>query len=238
MKKLFSAIVAAMMAIPSFAQFSSGGFDLDKESLYYGIRFGAMFSNLSGNTQTDASQGITYRTDLGMKAGLGLGGVIGLRLSQTAPVFLESGLYFTQRGAKGHNIDVTYNNLEIPLIVKYGIKVSDNIAILPFAGMYFAHAIAGKTKQRHLIVDDKGETKEDGTTEKVGTFAEESARTGGLNRNNIGVKLGCGFEYNKLYLEAGYQIGLNNIAKGGSNERLSDLSARSNALFVNVGVNF
>ena len=34
MKKFFTAIVALMLAVPSFAQFASGGFELDKSNLY------------------------------------------------------------------------------------------------------------------------------------------------------------------------------------------------------------
>ncbi|MBR3726644.1 MAG: hypothetical protein IKN21_03470 [Prevotella sp.] len=58
-----------------------------------------------------------------------------------------------------------------------------------------------------------------------------------MNRFNMGFKLGCGVEYNKIYLEVGYQFGVSNIGKNGPGEKL-DLSARSNALFANLGVNF
>ena len=37
---------------------------------------------------------------VGSKVGLTLAGVVGLRLSSSTPVFLESGLYYTQRGGK------------------------------------------------------------------------------------------------------------------------------------------
>ena len=40
MKKFLISIVAALMTIPSFAQFTSGGFEIDKDNIYYGIRFG------------------------------------------------------------------------------------------------------------------------------------------------------------------------------------------------------
>ena len=40
MKKVFAVIAALVLAVPSFAQYSSGGFDLDKENLYYGVRIG------------------------------------------------------------------------------------------------------------------------------------------------------------------------------------------------------
>ena len=47
----------------------------------------------------------------------------------------------------------------------------------------------------------------------------------------MGFKLGCGAEYNNLYLEAGYPFGITDISKG-------DDGIHSNALFVNFGVNF
>ncbi len=209
MKKLFIAIVAALMAVPSFAQYSSGGFNLDQENIYWGVRFGMTGASLGGDL------------DLGMKAGMTLGGVVGLRASDSTPVFIESGLYYTERGGKDGDIRVGYNNLEIPILVKYGFKASDEIAILPFVGPYFSYAISGKTKQPTL--DGK---------ESVGTFDEKKAETGGLKRANMGFKLGVGAEYNKVYLELGYQFGITNVCKD------DNLSSHSNALFCNFGVNF
>lgn len=231
MKKIFVAIAAMALSMPSFAQFSSGGFSLDKENAYYGIRIGMTAASLSGSTET--LDGREYKTDLGMKAGMTLAGIVGFRVSHTTPLFLESGLYYTERGGKDGKFQVNYTNLEVPLLIKYGVKATDDIALLPFFGPYFAQAIAGKTKQ--LKWDESGKVTNE--VEKVGTFDEKKAHTGGLNRFNMGFKLGCGVEYNKLYLEIGYQFGVSNIGKNGPNEKL-DLSARSNALLVNVGVNF
>lgn len=199
MKKLLVSIVAALMAVPSFAQFSSGGFELDKQNLYYGVRFGGTLASVGGDVS------------VGTKAGLTLAGVIGLRVSHTAPVFLESGLYYTQRGAKEDNITITHDNLEIPVLVKYGIKATDEIAILPFIGPYFAYAVSSEYKY-------KGET-----------VPKDSFRP---NRNNMGFKLGCGAEYNKLYLEVGYQFGVTNFVDS------DDITAHNNALFLNLGLNF
>jgi hypothetical protein len=203
MKKILVSIVAMVFAIPTFAQFSSGGFDLDKENLYYGVRIGMVGANLTGDAEAT-----------GMKIGLSLGGVIGIRISHTTPLFLESGLYYVGRGGKDGDFSVGYNNLEIPLLIKYGVKAGD-IAILPFFGPYFAYGISGKTKV---------------LGEEVGTFDEK--KWDGLKRANMGLKLGCGLEFNKLYVEAGYQFGLSNITKHADN------SVHSNALFLNVGVNF
>lgn len=199
MKKLLVSIVAALMAAPAFAQYSSGGFELDKENLYYGVRFGGTLASVGGDVS------------VGTKAGLTLAGVIGLRVSHSSPVFLESGLYYTQRGAKEDNITITHDNLEIPILVKYGIKATDEIAVLPFIGPYFAYAVSSEYKY-------KGET-----------APKDQFRP---NRNNMGFKLGCGVEYNKLYAELGYQFAVTNFVDS------DDITAHNNALFLNLGLNF
>lgn len=208
-RKLLAVIVAIMVAVPTFAQYSSGGFRLDEENLYYGVRIGMNVSTINGDTQ--------YFTSDGTKAGMTLGGVIGLRLSDTTPIFLESGLYYTEKGGKGDdtkqesekmNTTTSLNYLEIPVLVKYGFKANDDIALLPFFGPYFDVAIGGKTA-------------------KHSAFNE-----GYFKRSDVGFKLGCGMEYNMLYLELGYQFGLSNISKS------EDFSAHNGAFFANFGVNF
>ena len=128
MKKIFAAIVAMMLAMPSFAQFASGGFELDKQNLYYGARMGLTLASMSGDAELS-----------GMKAGLTLAGVIGLRVSSSSPVFLESGFYYTQRGGKDGDVSMTLKNLEIPIVIKYGIKASDDIAVLPVANDFYTN---------------------------------------------------------------------------------------------------
>jgi len=48
----------------------------------------------------------------------------------------------------------------------------------------------------------------------------------------MGFKLGCGAEYNKLYLELGYQFGVADIS---NNEALTK---HGHAFFMNFGINF
>ena len=225
MKKVFVAIMAMFCSMSSFAQYSSGGFSLDEENIYWGVRFGMTAASLSGDL--DASS----------KVGMTLAGIVGLRPSDNTPVFIESGLYYTERGGKnggpytgvrnnegkvGSVSRVGYNILEIPLTIKYGLKVSDEIAVLPFFGPYFSYAISGKTKQSFVTAPE---------TVKEGTFDEKNAIHGGLNRASMGLKLGVGAEYNKIYVEIGYQFGITNIAKA------EEFSGRSNAFFANIGVN-
>ena len=206
MKKFFTAIVAMMLAVPSFAQFASGGFELDKNNVYYGARMGLNLATMSGDGLKDFD---------GMRAGLNLGGVVGLRVSNTSPVFLESGFYYTQRGGKHDDVKMSLKYLEIPLVIKYGIKATDDIAVLPFIGPYFSYAIGGRVKGKH------GGAKIDYSSFDI------------VNHGDMGLKIGCGAEYDMLYLEAGYQFGIANIADDDIDDPI-----HSNALFINFGVNF
>ena len=204
MKKFIVAIMAVLFAAPSFAQFTSGGFSLDENSVYYGIRLGVNFAGIGGD----------FNDNLGTKVGMNLGGVIGLRLSQSTPVFLESGLYYSERGAKDGKDKASLTYLELPVLIKYGIQTGGDFVVLPYIGPYFSYGIAGKTKIKEAGINDS---------------SYEFFKHG-----DMGFKLGCGAEYNNLYAELGYQFGVANILE--DNE--ADGEARNHAFYINVGVNF
>lgn len=208
MKKILLSLFTVLFAAPSFAQYSSGGFSLSESSLYYGVRIGMNIANITGDAP-----------DLNSKIGLNLGGTVGLRVSETTPVFLESGLYFTGCGASKDKTTISLNYLELPVLIKYGVQVSDEIALLPFVGPTFRYGLFG----------GKWKTSGAGKTDSFGD--------GKFKRADVGIKLGCGAEYNKLYLELGYQFGITNIADW-ELENHDDASAHNGALFINLGVNF
>ena len=201
MKKFLMAIVAVLFAAPSFAQMGSGGFTLSESTVYYGIRMGLNVSTITGDL-----------VDADSKAGMTLGGVIGLRVSDTTPIFVESGLYYSGRGAKDFNL----NYLEIPVLIKYGIEATDDIAVLPYIGPYFSYGIGGKYK------------------DPTGKHSSYNI----VKHPDMGFKLGCGVEYNKLYAELGYQFGVMNIAQDDATYNPSDESCHTGNFFINVGVNF
>jgi hypothetical protein len=200
-------VVAVLFATPSFAQYNSGGFSLDESTVYYGARIGMNLSTITGNETSDMK----------MKAGLTLGGVIGLRISDDTPIFMESGLYYTQYGANGDGKnEVNLNYFEIPVLIKYGFMATDDIALLPYIGPTFGLGVGGRMKI------DTGNDVE----------SESSFGSDKFNRANVGIKIGCGAEWNKLYLEVGYHFGVTNIYD-------SDKITRHNGnLFANFGVNF
>jgi hypothetical protein len=107
--------------------------------------------------------------------------------------------------------------LEVPIVVKYGFDIIDDLYIDPFLGGYFALGIGGKTKTYTRNVDERG---------------SESTFGNYCNRFDAGLRVGCGVEYQMLYAEIGFNFGLANIGK-------SEFDAvRNRNLFINVGVNF
>ena len=76
-----------------------------------------------------------------------------------------------------------------------------------------------------------------GTWKVEGEESQDSFGSGKFKRADVGIKLGCGAEYNKLYLELGYQFGITNIADWKVNAT-DDASVHNGAFFVNFGVNF
>ena len=146
MKKLFILILTAAMAVPSFAQFgkSHSRFNHDNVESYYGVRLGLSISSMSSDMadfDTDSRTGWTF------------GGVYGLQLANSLPVWLETGLYYTEKGGEHKVYDTTIEKvtyrmsyLEVPVVVKYGFDIIDDLYIDPFLGGYFALGIGGKTK--------------------------------------------------------------------------------------------
>ena len=148
MKKTILTLICAAMTMAAAAQYSSqnnGGFSLSEDRLYYGIRIGFVGSQICAD---DPKLNVST-----LKGGFAFGGIVGLRLSDNTPVYLESGLLYANRGGKGNDngaIKTSINTIEIPLIIKYGVGLPNDMAILPFAGA-FANIGLGSEHYRSTV---------------------------------------------------------------------------------------
>jgi len=218
MKKLFILILAGLMAAPSFAQFgtsrSRSRYNHNDTESYYGIRLGLNIASMSSDMAT---------MDTDSRTGWAFGAVYGLQLANSTPIWLEAGLLYSEKGGESkiyyENLEkITYrlSYLEVPVVVKYGFDIIDDLYIDPFLGGYLALGVGGKTKTYTRNVDDR-------TSESSFNYA---------NRFDAGLRVGCGVEYQMLYAEVGFNFGIANIGK-------SDFDAvRNRNFFINVGVNF
>ena len=217
MKRLLFAIVSILMAMPMHAQYDSygrtqapvGGF-ADEHNLYYGLRLGMALSTVnSDDSNLDGGSALT---------GINIGAVAGFQLSASAPVYFETGLHYTEKGGKGYvnNAKYTYNlnYIEIPLIIKYWYAIDENFSVQPFAGGYIAFGVGGKVKN----YSDR---------DTYSSFSESY-----FKRFDGGLKIGCGAEFQIIYAELGYDLGLANVCH-------SDFdTSRTGCFYINCGVNF
>ena len=181
----------------------------------YGLRLGLNASQV--RSEAPALNGT------GVKAGLNVGFVIGTQLSHRTPLFVETGLYYTQKGGKSDNVSTTsgrskftydLNYLELPVLLKYRHFTSHGVSIEPYAGGYLACGIAGDIK-------DYGDRK------AFGSYSD-----GYFKRFDGGLKLGIGVGYGIGYADVSYDIGLANIGQ----DTFDD--THTGTFTFNIGVNF
>ena len=153
-----------------------------------------------------------------VKTGLNIGVAAGTQLTYRAPLFLETGLYYSQKGGKSGSGEgkFTYdlNYLKVPLLIKYKHFVGNQTSIQPYAGGY-------------LAVGTDGDIKNYGSRTAFSSFDN-----GYFNRFDGGLKIGCGVGFNMLYLDASYDIGLANIGQDNFND------THNGCFTINLGVNF
>lgn len=220
MKRLFIALFAAALTLPISAQYGRSypgrpvtNYPVHRSptnDIYYGLRLGAAFSTVnSDDRELDGGS---------IKTGLNVGVAAGWQLHYSSPVYLESGLYYTEKGGKGthDNKKFTYNlnYLEVPLLIKYYVPLNGNASLQPFAGGYMALGIAGKIKDY-------------GDRQAYSSFDDNT-----FQRFDGGLRIGCGLQFDMIYIEGAYEFGLANIC-----DDTFDTS-RNRCFYVNCGVNF
>lgn len=178
---------------------------------YYGLRVGLNASSV--RSEAHALDGHSVKT------GLNIGAVVGTQLSYYTPIYLEGGLYYSQKGGKSDNVGgdkFTYdlNYLELPVVLKYRHFTTSGVSIEPFAGGYLACGVAGDIKNY-------------GARQAYSSYSD-----GNFSRFDGGLRIGCGVGYGMGYAEVAYDLGLANVGQ-------SDFDNTHNGCFtVSVGVNF
>ena len=186
--------------------------------VYYGIRIGAAFSHVnSDDKMLDGGS---------LKAGLNIGGLVGVQITRNAPVYFEAGLSYIQKGGIGYVYSENGNSrskfkynldyIELPFCFKYKYDFNYHMSLQPFLGGYFALGVGGKIR-------DFGERK------AYGSFSDDEYS---FRRFDGGLRFGCGFNYDLFYVEIGYEFGLANICHDAFD------TSHNGCLQLNVGMNF
>lgn len=176
---------------------------------YYGLRLGLNVSAINSDDR--------YLDSSSPKSGLNLGVVAGFQVAPLAPVYIETGLYYTEKGGKGNYngaFTCQTNYLEVPLLMKCRFDLDNGTSIQPFAGAYGAVGISGKMKDFNSRV-------------AYSSFDDDA-----FQRLDAGLRLGCGLQFANLYAEAGYDVGLADIGHDYFD------TAHTGCFYASIGVNF
>ena len=225
MKRLLIAVMSLVLAAPAVAQVhrpphyspprphyapraarpSYGDTDV-----YFGLRLGLGLATVNSDD---------HRLDGGsIQPGLNAGAVVGFQLGYHSPVYLETGILYAAKGGEGtHNgSKFTYglDYLEFPLVMKYEIGLVPGFSVQPFFGGFVAVGVGGKIKD----FDNR---------KAYSSFDDD-----GFQRFDAGLRLGCGLQFDHLYGELGYDIGLANISRDYFD------TSHTGMFFATIGVNF
>lgn len=108
------------------------------------------------------------------------------------PLYLETGLYYMNKGYSTARVNVSDHSLVMPLLASYHIAVRSDkkMSIQPFCGPFVSYGF---------------------NSEEV----------------DYGVRVGCGWNFGRLYANAGYDFGLRDFKEG-----------YCNAAFITIGFNW
>ena len=194
------------------------------EKNIFGVRAGLNISNMSMKMG-----GIKLSPDA--KAGLNVGGSYQRLLTESLPLYLETGLYVSQYGCSlgfddfigGSNGNWTVWTLQVPLTVNYKFHISD-FTLYPSAGLYYSFGFDGKVTY----------TDSDPFTGETQTVSSDLyAKDNGFSRSDFGLRFAANAEYRRIYFGLAYNLGLLNLNTAGDG-----LKATWGCFSISVGYNF
>lgn len=217
MKKNIILILTLVSALSSWAQSGSehrSRFGFGSTDQYYGVRLGLNIASLSSDD---------VNMDLNSRTGVNVGAVYGVQLAGNTPLWMETGLFYSEKGGQAavaaEKVKCRLSYLQVPIVVKYSFDVYDDLYINPFLGGYLALGVGGKQKNYGTAAANYADRHADSSFD---TF----------KRFDGGLRIGCGAEYQMVYAEVGFDFGLANI----STDDFSN--TRNQCFFINLGVNF
>lgn len=244
MKKFLLVILLAAFATGASAQryyrhdnpvFS---FRKAEQPVSFGVRVGVNFAGIADNNKDFDKT----------RTGFNVGASMDLPIFQS--LYLQSGLYFTTKGAKvgkpkssgdlnwfEGRINPCY--LELPIYASWRLDFSKNIQLQVNVGPYFAVGLGGNYKWSSGVSQTvNGETLSVEDSGKEPLFRAKGNYYH-LRRGDIGLGIGGGLTFYHVFVGVNYSFGFNNLKKDlndGSN--LDGLKFRNRNFTIQAGFNF
>jgi Outer membrane protein beta-barrel domain len=220
MKNIFFALALLI----SFCSFSTA------QSLRLGVNIASMSASATEKTYED------YKNE----STVGFQAALVLPINLTENVAIQPELMWIQKGNKSqyifndNNKTITnrrYNYAEIPVSLKLSFgNTVDGTSFYVLAGPYAGLALNGKIKNETTIL---GVTS---VTENSIDYSDEDNKE---RRLDWGANFGLGVTFGKIYLDARYQLGINNLLDDdASNTNDNSAYMRNRGIGLTVGFKF
>ena len=220
MKKLKISLVIALLAMASL---------VSAQSASVIIKGGLNMSNFYGKNLNDKNIKPGYH------------GGIGLDLEFVTNISLQTGLYYTSKGAEYTasipsgvgNVEykVTANYIQLPIHVAYKMEVKPGTRLFLHAGPYLAYGVGGKRTIQTEYSDNP-----DGILGKqeINTFDKDF----GYKPFDVGVGVGVGVEFGVLLIDLGWDMGLKNIARNIKDIEVYKPNMKNQSAYLSIGYKF
>lgn len=193
MKRLLSFFVLTVL-VGSMCSVSAQ----DYKKNIFGIRVGMNVAN--ANMKISAMDLIKMDLDTKSRVSYNVGLSYERLLLSNSPLYLETGLYYTDKGFKGidtlEDIKCSTGYLQLPLMVNYKFNILNLVTIAPSAGIYYSLGVADMVKF-------------DGLSESNVVFGED----GIFKRSDFGYRLGVSVSLWNFVLGFSYEGGFINTFK-------------------------
>lgn len=213
MKKILMSLALVASVFSMSAQRASDSetsfFSTEKpeQLIHLGVRAGLNISNITSS-------------DMDSKCGF-VGGV-SVDFALMESLYINSGLFFQMSGCKldedGYKTTVSPMYIKLPVMASYRYNFNESLQWQLNFGPYFAFGVGGKVK-----------TEYDGDEYKQDFFGDDEDQFGG-KRFDMGLGVGTGVTWNKIFLGIEYDFGLTKVVK--------DAKGKNSNFSISLGYNF
>ena len=221
MKKLFFAVLI-LMSIVNFASAQI-------------IRAGVNLASMSASATEENYQDYKKQSVLGYQIG------VAVPINITNSIAIQPEIMWIQKGGKSDYtlnnsnkviINRTYNYVEVPVSLKLslGNTTGDGVGFYVLGGPYVGLALNGNIKRETTIA---GVTS---TSEAKVDYSNDSNQE---KRVDWGANLGVGLSLGRIYVDARYNLGINNLLDGDATNTNDDNPyQRNRGLGLTLGLKF
>lgn len=199
------------------------------------IKAGVNFASISESARLEEYETLEEKSVAGFQAGLSFDlGLSDMFTIQPEVLFIQKGGKSTYKINDDNKIvsRLYYNYVEVPVLAKLKFYKESGGGFYLLGGPFIGLAIGGKTKTSTTVLGETTTTEDDFNFDND----DEAERQ---RRTDWGVSFGGGVKFGQIFLDARYNLGINNLLDTDSNNQNDEAPyRRTRGIGVTMGYEF